>query len=86
MNLTVGNTEVAAKMIQDLTGGDLFHIEAVNAYPEDYTEITEVAKQELRAKARPKLTGHLENIASYDVIHGKGFLVKNSGCLLHFIN
>jgi len=68
VNLPVGNTEVVAKMIQELTQGDLFHIEAVNAYPEDYTETTEVAKQELRTNARPKLTSHLESMASYDVI------------------
>ncbi|WP_425800441.1 flavodoxin [Desulfitobacterium sp. Sab5] len=68
VNLAVGNTEVAAKMIREITGGDLFSIEAVNAYPEDYTETTEVAKQELRANARPELTDQLENMASYDVI------------------
>lgn len=55
-------------MIREITGGDLFHIEAVNAYPEDYTETTEVAKQELRDNARPELTGHLDSIDSYDVI------------------
>ncbi|MHB8070387.1 MAG: flavodoxin [Candidatus Cryosericum sp.] len=68
VNLSVGNTEVAAKMIQEITGGDLFRIEAVNAYPEDYTNATEVAQQELQANARPKLTDHVENMASYDVI------------------
>jgi flavodoxin len=68
MNLPVGNTEVIAKMIQEMTKGDLFHIEAVNAYPEDYTETTDVAKGELRTNARPKLTSHLESIASYDVV------------------
>jgi len=68
VNLPVGNTEIAAEIIREITGGDLFHIEAVNAYPEDYTETTEVAKQELRANARPKLTGHLKAMASYDVI------------------
>ena len=68
VNLTVGNTEVVAKMIQEMTEGDLFHIEAVNAYPKDYTETTEVAQQELRTNARPKLSRHLESMASYDVI------------------
>jgi len=68
VNLPVGNTEVVAKMIQEMTKGDLFHIEAVNAYPGDYTETTELAQQELRASARPKLTSHLENLASYKVI------------------
>ena len=68
VDLPVGNTEVVAKMIQDMTEGDLFHIEAVNAYPEDYTETTEVAQQELRSNARPKLSSHPESLASYDVI------------------
>jgi len=68
VNLPVGNTEVIAKMIREMTGGDLFHIEAVNAYPGEYTETTEVAKEELRTSARPKLTRQLENFASYDAI------------------
>jgi flavodoxin len=68
VNLPVGNTEVVAKMIQEMTKGDLFHIEAVHPYPKDYTETTDVAKEELRTNARPKLTGHLETMASYDKI------------------
>jgi flavodoxin len=68
VNLPVGNTEVIATMIQEITHGDLFHIEAVKAYPMDYMETTEVAQQELRTNARPKLTRHLESLASYDVI------------------
>ena len=68
VNLPVGNTEVIATMIQKMTHGDLFHIEAVNAYPEDYTETTNVAQQELHAHARPTLNRHLETITSYDMI------------------
>lgn len=68
VDLKVGNTEVVAKMIQKITGGDLFHIETVTTYPKDYTETTEVAKNELHAKARPKLTGRVENMGAYDVI------------------
>ncbi len=68
VNLPVGNTEVAAKMIQKMTESDLFRIEATDAYPGGYAETTEVAQQELRANARPKLAGRLENMAAYDVI------------------
>jgi len=68
VDLKVGNTEVVANMIQKMTGGDLFPIESVTAYPKDYTETTDVAKNELRAKARPKLTGRVENMKAYDVI------------------
>ncbi len=46
----------------------MFHIESVTAYPKDYTDTTEVAKNELRAKARPKLKGQVKNIGAYDVI------------------
>ena len=68
VDLPVGNTEVVAKMIQKMTNGDLFHIEGMNAYPKDYMETTDVAREELRTSARPKLTSHLEHISSYDVI------------------
>jgi flavodoxin len=68
VKLPVGNTEVAAKMIREITKGDLFRIKAVNAYPDDYTETTEVAQQELRVNARPELADYLETMASYDVI------------------
>lgn len=68
VDLPVGNTEVIATMIREMTGGDLFFIEAVNAYPADYTETTRVAQEELRANARPKLTRHPETMASYPVI------------------
>jgi flavodoxin len=68
VDLKIGNTEVIAGMIQKITGGDMFHIESVTTYPKDYTETTEVAKNELRAKARPKLTGQVENIKAYDII------------------
>ncbi len=67
-DLKVGNTEVVAKMIQKRTGGDLFHIDTVTAYPKDYMETTEVAKNELRAKARPQLTGQIKNMGAYEVI------------------
>jgi flavodoxin len=68
VNLPVGNTEIVAKMIQEMTRGDLFHIEAVHAYPVDYTETTDMAKKELQTKARPKITGRVENINAYEVI------------------
>ena len=68
VDLKIGNTEVVAQMIQKKTGGDLFHIETVAAYPKDYTETTEVAKNELRTKARPELKKIVANIGAYDVI------------------
>jgi len=68
IDLPVGNTEVAARMIQEATGGDSFRIEAAKPYPEEYYETTEVAKEEQRSNARPELTAHVENMNAYDVI------------------
>jgi len=68
VNLPVGNTEAAANMIQKLTGSDMFRIQTVKNYPSDYNETTDVAKQELRQNARPKLSGHVDNVDEYAVI------------------
>ncbi|MHC1681441.1 MAG: flavodoxin [Clostridiaceae bacterium] len=68
VNLPVGNTEVAASMIQKITRGNMFHIEGVKPYPKDYTETTNVAKDELLKNVRPELTGKITDMDSYDVI------------------
>lgn len=68
VNLSIGNTEVAATMIQKITGSDMFYIEAVKSYPEDYKECTEVAGVELHQNARPELTRKVDDMESYDVI------------------
>ncbi len=68
VKLKVGNTEVAAGMIKELTGSKMFHIKPLNAYPEDYTDTTDVAKQELHTDARPQLTDHVEGMDSYEII------------------
>lgn len=69
VNLSVGNTEIVAKKIQDITGSELFEIDTVNAYPADYTETTRVAMDEKRQNARPVLTGAVGNMDDYDVIY-----------------
>jgi Flavodoxins len=68
-NLSVGNTEIAAKIIQDLTGGALFHIEPVTEYDSDYNICTEEARRDLRANARPEFKNALDSIDEYDTIY-----------------
>ena len=63
-----GNTQIVAEMIADKTGGDLFHIETVEAYPADYQQCIEKAKAELQANARPALKGDVK-VEDYDVIY-----------------
>lgn len=69
VNLPVGNTEVAAKKIQRLTGSDLFQIRTVKSYPEDYTETTNAAQEEQRNNARPELAEIVDDMDSYVVIY-----------------
>jgi flavodoxin len=68
VNLPIGNTEVIAKIIQENTEGDLFHIDTVKSYPADYHETTDVAKKELNSDARPELTNTVSDMDSYDVV------------------
>ena len=68
VDLAVGNTEVAARMVQAATGGDLLSLETVREYPADYRETTDVARRELRENARPDLKDQPESIDRYDVV------------------
>lgn len=45
VNLSVGNTEVVAKMICEMMEGDLFSIDTVTQYPVDYTETSKIAQK-----------------------------------------
>ena len=62
------NTGTVARAIANLTGGTLYRIETVVPYPEDYTECTEVAREELENGIRPELSGTVENMEQYDTI------------------
>lgn len=67
--IPVGNTERAAKMIAAATGADLFRIEQVSPYSEDYRTCVAQAMQDYRAKARPELVSLPESLAGYDEIY-----------------
>jgi len=69
INLSVGNTEIVAKKIQEFTGSDLFEIKTIKPYPADYTETTNVAMAEKRENARPELTDVVDEMDSYTKIY-----------------
>jgi flavodoxin len=69
VNLPIGNTEVIARKIQSLTGSDLFQIQTVQPYPEDYTATTRMSQDELSSNARPELTEIVADMDSYEVIY-----------------
>lgn len=62
------NTGTIAERIAELSGGTLFRIETVTPYPENYTECTEVALEQLENGTRPELSGTVEDMAQYDII------------------
>ncbi len=68
-NIEKGNTEVIAEYIQELTGADLFKVETVIDYPQDYMECIDVAKKEQQVAARPKIKETLESIDAYETIY-----------------
>jgi flavodoxin len=67
-NLNKGNTEIVAEFIQDAVGGDLFEVDTVERYAEDYYACIDEAKKELNANARPELREYLDSIDGYDNI------------------
>lgn len=62
------NTGTVAERIAELTGGTLYRIETVEPYPEDYTECTEVAREQLENGTRPQLSGTVENMEKYNIV------------------
>lgn len=63
-----GNTAYAAEHIQAAVGGDLFEIETVVPYPDNYKECVGRSVQEIKTNARPELKGYVEDISAYDTI------------------
>ena len=67
--LEVGNTEVAAGIIKELTGADVFKLEQLKPYARDYNECIAQAQADQRQNARPDLKSFPETLDEYDVIY-----------------
>lgn len=63
-----GNTRNVANQIHEDVGGSLFEIIGVDAYPSDYDECVERARQELDKGHRPRLKSEVDDLGSYDVV------------------
>ena len=66
--ITEGNTAILAKMIASKTGSDIFEIVPEKAYPKNYRECTNIAKDEQRKNARPAYKGDIDT-SGYDTIY-----------------
>jgi len=63
-----GNTRVIAEDVHEAVGGDLFEVVTVSLYPDDYDACVNQASQEQNGNVRPKLSTHVEDMNSYDVV------------------
>lgn len=63
-----GNTEIIAKQIQTMTGGDIYRIVPKNEYPKDYNAVVNQAKDEIKNNFKPELISILDSLYKYDVI------------------
>lgn len=64
-----GNTEAAARRIQELAGADIIEIEAADPYPSSYSDTLSRAERELDQDARPAVITTIDDVAQYDVVY-----------------
>lgn len=67
--LLIGNTEVVAGIIQELTDADMFKIEPSVPYDENYNICIAQAHEDQKRNARPKLKAYPDDMQAYDVIY-----------------
>lgn len=63
-----GNTDTIARLIQKKTGGQLFELNPIQAYPHNYGICVKQAKTEIREKFMPELEIIPDTLEDYDVI------------------
>ena len=68
-NLEIGNVERIANKIAEITKSDIFKIEQVQKYSNDYSECIDEAKKDQRENARPKLKNMPKDLQEYDVVY-----------------
>jgi flavodoxin len=55
-----GNTREIANQIHKSVGGDIFEIQSVKPYPDDYDAVVKQARQELKSGHKPALKTKVE--------------------------
>lgn len=68
-SIVVGNTEKAAQMLAEITGGDLYRIAQAHPYSDGYRECVAQARRDLQENARPELAGPACDLNAYDEIY-----------------
>ncbi|MBD5511681.1 MAG: flavodoxin [Lachnospiraceae bacterium] len=68
-HLDIGNTEVAAGIIEKFIDADVFKIEQMQAYAKDYNTCIAQAQEDQRRDARPELKAYPDSIDGYETIY-----------------
>ena len=66
--LPKGHTAYAAEYIQAALDADIFEIDTVKPYAENYRECCMEAVEEFKANARPEIKGYVEDMSQYDTV------------------
>ena len=66
--LEKGNTAFAAEFIQKALDADIFEIDTVKPYAENYRACCMEAVEEAKSNARPQIKGFVEDIRGYETI------------------
>lgn len=69
VNLEKGFTQKVAEVIQEVTGADMFKIEPVEKYSDDYHECVKEARKHKEEDARPDFKDTLGSIDEYETIY-----------------
>ena len=67
--IPVGNTEVVAGLLEELTQADCFKIEPMQPYSADYNACIAEAQDDQRRDARPELREYPDSLDEYDTIY-----------------
>lgn len=65
----LGNTEYAAMLIRENTGGDLYRIEPKTPYTTNHSDLVALAKDEQNKDVRPEIKNKISNFDDYDIIY-----------------
>jgi flavodoxin len=67
-SIAKGNTTYAAEYIAESVGADLFEVDTVKPYAENYRACCMEAAAEAKSNARPAIKGYVRDISKYDTI------------------
>ena len=64
-----GNTESIARVIAEATGAKMLRIDVKEPYAEAYSDMTDIARDEVRRKARRELKTEIPDLSGYEVVY-----------------